>query len=187
MLRWFLLIPFAIAVAVLAACIGLMVAAAFSPELAQLIGNAGQSLFRMIWEMGMSGEDPSPVAKAVLSRVGMLMLAVTVFPVLLVAFICDIFRLPSGLLQVSATGALTALLPVAMLGLNRAPSGSEASILGGLFLVGVLAGTVYWAIAGRGAARARPLPATPQVLPPSLPAGVPSALPPTSPPPSSGS
>jgi hypothetical protein len=160
MLRWFLLIPFAIAVAVLAAFIGLMIAAAFSPELAQLIGNAGQSLFRMIWDMGMSGADPSPVATSVLARVGMLMLAVTVFPVLLVALICEIFRLPSGMIQMGGTGAFTALLPAAMLGLNRAPSGSEASILGGLFLVGVLAGTVYWAIAGRGAARRQLPPAT---------------------------
>ncbi len=184
MLRWFLLIPFAIAVAVLAAFIGLMIAAAFSPELVRLIGRAGTSLFRMIWELGMSGEDPSPLARAVLARAGMLMLAVMVFPVLLVALLCEIFRLPSGMLQVGATGALTALLPVAMLGLNRAPSGSEASILGGLFLVGVLAGVVYWGIAGRGAARLKPPVVPPVATPPNLPAVTAG---PTSPPPLSGS
>jgi hypothetical protein len=156
MLRWIIIIPFALLVAMFVALLGLMVAATLSPDLARLVGGAGESLFRMLWDMAASGDDPTPAAAAIFARLGLLLMAVMVFPALITALVSEIFKLPSGLVQMMMCGALTALLPMAMLGLNRAPSGSETSIMGGLFLVGVVAGAVYWAIAGRNARRTQP-------------------------------
>lgn len=151
MLRWLLLIPFAVLVAMGTGLIAIMIVSVASPEMAQLLGGGFVRLVDALFGLAESGLDPEPTALAAASLIGRLGLAIIVVPVLLVAIGSEIFRLRSGLIQSGLTGLLAALLPLALLGLMRAPSGAEMRVVGALYLVGAASGFVYWLIAGRDA------------------------------------
>ena len=61
--------------------------------------------------------------------------------------------LRSGLAQITGTGALAALLPLAMLQLGRSPTAAEGRVIAALFFTGAVIGLFYWLIAGRKAGR----------------------------------
>jgi hypothetical protein len=151
MLRWLLLIPFACLVAMGAGLFAMMVASVISAEIALLIGGGFERLLDALFGLAEIGVDPGPAAAAAFSLVGRLGLAIIVAPVALVAVFSELFRIRSGLIQSGLTGALATLLPLAMLGLSRAPTEGETRVIGALFLVGAATGFVYWVIAGRGA------------------------------------
>jgi hypothetical protein len=151
MLRWLLLIPFALLVAMGAGLFAMMVASVTSPSIALLVGGGFARLMDMLFGLAESGVDPGPAAEAAVTLLGQLGLAIIVAPVVLVAIGSELFRLRSGLIQSGLTGLLAALLPLAMLGLMRTPSGDELQVIAGLFLVGAATGFVYWLIAGRDA------------------------------------
>ncbi len=156
MLRWIVLIPFACLVAMASGVFFLGVASFASPAVAMLIGGGIERLVDILFGLAESGVDPAPAAQAAFALIARLGLAIIVAPVALVAVGSELFRLRSGLLQSGFTGLLTALLPLAMLRLSRAPSTAEIQIISGLFLVGAATGFVYWLIAGRGAGGERP-------------------------------
>ncbi len=151
MLRWLLLIPFALFVAMGAGIFAMMVASVASAEIALLIGGGFERLMEALFGLAESGVDPGPAAAAAFSLIGWLGLAIIVAPVILVALFSELFRLRSGLIQSGLTGVLATLLPLAMLQLSRAPTQAETRVIGALFLVGAATGFVYWLIAGRGA------------------------------------
>jgi hypothetical protein len=151
MLRWLLLIPFALLLAMGAGLLALMVAAAVSPEFALLIGGGVERLFATLFALAESGYDPTPMAQATVSLLGRLGFGMLVAPVLLVAIASEVFRLRSGLIQTGATGLLAALVPLGMLGLSRVPTLSETRVISALVLVGAVTGLVYWLVAGRSA------------------------------------
>ncbi|HEV7261315.1 MAG TPA: hypothetical protein VGN82_26285 [Bosea sp. (in: a-proteobacteria)] len=151
MLRWLLLIPFALVIAMAAGLIAMMVASVVSPGIALLIGGGFERLLDALFGLAESGIDPGPTAVAAFSLLGRLGFAIIVAPVVLVAVGSELFGLRSGLIQSGLTGLLAALLPLAMLGLSRTPTGAEVQIIGALVLVGAATGFVYWLIAGRGA------------------------------------
>jgi hypothetical protein len=151
MLRWLLLIPFALLFAIGAGMLALLVATAASPDLALLLGGGFERLMAAIFDQAASGFDPGPTAEAAFSLLGRLGFAILVAPVLLIAIGSELFRLKSGLIQSGLTGLLAALLPLAMLRLTRAPTAGEMQVIAALFLVGAASGFVYWLIAGRGA------------------------------------
>ncbi|MDU0342142.1 hypothetical protein [Bosea rubneri] len=159
MLRWLLLIPFALLFAIGAGMFALLIASVISPDLGLLIGGGFERLMAALFDMAAQGFDPGPAADAAFSLLGRLGFAILVAPVLLVAIGSELFRLRSGLIQSGLTGVLAALLPLAMLGLSRVPTVAELQIISALFLVGAATGFVYWVIAGRGAGGERADPA----------------------------
>ncbi|AOO79813.1 hypothetical protein [Bosea vaviloviae] len=158
MLRWLLLIPFALLVAMGAGLFAMLVASVVSPEIALLIGGGFQRLMEALFGLAESDIDPTPVAQAAFSLLGRLGMAIIVAPVVLVAVFSELFRLRSGLIQSGLTGLLATVMPLAMLRLSRAPSEAEMRVIGALFLIGAATGFVYWLIAGRGAGAARTVP-----------------------------
>lgn len=151
MLRWLLLIPFALLVAIACGMVALLVASIVSPDIGLLIGGGFERLIEALFDQAESGFDPGPTAEAAFALLGRLGFAIMVAPVVIVAIASELFRLRSGLIQSGLTGILAALLPLAMLRLARAPSAAEMQIIAALFLVGAATGFVYWLIAGRGA------------------------------------
>ncbi|RDJ20584.1 hypothetical protein DWF00_08060 [Bosea caraganae] len=160
MLRWLLLIPFALLVAMGAGLFALLIASVVSPDIALLIGGGFERLVWALLDQAGSGFDPGPTAEAAFTLLGRLGFAIMVAPVVIVAVASELFRLRSGLIQSGLTGLLAALLPLAMLRLARTPSPAELQIIAALFLVGAATGFVYWLIAGRGAGGERAAPAT---------------------------
>ena len=157
MLRWLLLIPFALLVAMGSGMFALLIASVVSPDIALLIGGGFERLLTALFAQAESGFDPGPTAEAAFTLLGRLGFAIMVAPVALVAIGSELFRIRSGLIQSGLTGMLAALLPLAMLRLSRAPTASETQIIAALFLVGAATGFVYWLIAGRGAGGERPV------------------------------
>lgn len=151
MLRWLLLIPFALVMAMAAGLMAMMVASVVSPGIALLLGGGFERLLDALFGLAESGYDPAPTAAAAFSLLGRLGFAIIVAPVVLVGVGSELFRLRSGLIQSGLTGLLSALLPLALLGLSRTPTGAEVQIIGALVLVGAATGFIYWLIAGRGA------------------------------------
>lgn len=151
MLRWLLLIPFAVMVAIACGMVALLVASIVSPDIALLIGGGFERLVWALFDQAEAGFDPGPTAEAAFTLLGRLGFAIMVAPVVLVAIASELFRIRSGLIQSGLTGLLAALLPLAMLRLARTPSAAEMQIVAALFLVGAATGFVYWLIAGRGA------------------------------------
>lgn len=158
MLRWLLLIPFALLIAIGAGLFALMLASVVSVDVAMMIGGGFDRLLDALFAMAEADIDPTPTAAAALSLVTRLGFAIVVAPVLIVALVAEVTRLRSGLIQSGLTGLLAAVLPLAMLSLSRAPSAAETRILGALFLVGAASGFVYWLIAGRSAGGERAVP-----------------------------
>lgn len=156
MLRWLLLIPFALLVAMGSGMFALLIASVVSPDIALLIGGGFERLLTALFAQAESGFDPGPTAEAAFTLLGRLGFAIMVAPAVLVAIGSELFRIRSGLIQSVLTGMLAALLPLAMLRLSRAPTASETQIIAALFLVGAATGFVYWLIAGRGAGGERP-------------------------------
>ncbi|WP_186419860.1 hypothetical protein [Bosea sp. CS1GBMeth4] len=151
MLRWLLLIPFALLFAVGAGLVALLVAGVASPDLGLLVGGGFERLMSTLFDQAERGFDPGPTAEAAFALLGRLGFAILVLPVVLVAVASELFRLRSGLIQSGLTGLLAALLPLAVLGMTRAPNAAEMQVVAALFLVGAATGFVYWLIAGRGA------------------------------------
>ncbi|CAD5282984.1 conserved membrane hypothetical protein [Bosea sp. 62] len=151
MLRWLLLIPFALLFAIGSGLVALMIAGVASPDLGLLIGGGFDRLLSALFDQAERGFDPGPTAEAAFALLGRLGFAILVLPVVLVAIGSELFRFRSGLIQSGLTGLLAAILPLAMLGMTRTPSAGEMQVVSALFLVGAATGFVYWLIAGRGA------------------------------------
>jgi hypothetical protein len=155
MLRLLIVIPFAIACAAFAALNMLGIATVVSPDFAALVRGAFELFFRLVWSQGMHGIDPTPAAVAATTGLGLILASILLAPALITAVVSEAFRNGSGMVQVTLAGVLTAALPMAIVGLNRLPTGGETRIAGGLFLIGAVAGAVYWLIAGRNAGRSQ--------------------------------
>jgi hypothetical protein len=151
LLRWLLLIPFALIIAMGAGTVALMILSVSSPEMAMLLGAGFGQLVDALFGMIDEGLDVQPTALAAVSLLSRLGLAIIVIPVASVAIGSELFRMRSGLVQSGLSGLLAAVLPLALLGLSRAPSGPEMRVIGALYLVGAASGFVYWLIAGRDA------------------------------------
>ncbi len=72
MLRWLLLIPFALLVAMGAGVFAMMVASVASAEIALLIGGGFERLLDALFGLAESGVDPGPAAAAAFSLIGRL-------------------------------------------------------------------------------------------------------------------
>jgi hypothetical protein len=159
MLKRLILIPFGLAFGALAAFVTLLLFIALVPELTQAVFGAAQALARGLFDM-LEIENAPDMALAsagmAAGRAGILALAVLVAPVSLVALLSELFGWRGWMAQSALGAALTIALPMALLSPARGLSGAETRIMLALGLVGIVAASVYWLIAGRGAGRDRP-------------------------------
>jgi hypothetical protein len=158
--RLLLIIPLALIIAIGAGGFFLMLATVVSPALAQMVFAAMNAFADTVFGLAFNGEDPSDLAIAASWQGFKLMAAILIMPVVITAIVSELFRVGSGLFQMTLSGVLASALPAAIIGLNRLPTSTETRVLAAFFLTGVVTGAVYWVIAGRGAAEAVTLPKT---------------------------
>ncbi|HZH50739.1 MAG TPA: hypothetical protein VEZ16_02540 [Microvirga sp.] len=153
MIRWLLLIPLALLIAIGASSFFLMVAAMIDPVMATLTGD---TLFVGFWafvDAVFSAEDPQPIVSEAFLAVGRLVFTLLVFPPLLVAVLSELLGMRSVVWYAGAVGVLTAAVPWILRGAARLGSPLELHVSLVLGLTGAVAGLVYWAIAGQSAGR----------------------------------
>jgi hypothetical protein len=163
MLKRLILIPFGLAFGVLAAFITLVLFVAVVPELTQAVFGALEAMARGLFRMLALDNAPETAvisAQTAAGQASLLALAVLVAPVCLVAVVAELFGWKSWMAQSALGGALTIALPMALLGPTRTLTGAETKIVLALGLVGVVAASIYWLIAGRGAGRTPSAPAS---------------------------
>jgi hypothetical protein len=156
MLKRLILIPFGLAFGMLAAFVTLVLFVALVPELTAAVFGAAQALARGLFDMlAIENAPESALASAEMAagRAGLLALAMLVAPVCLVALVAELFGWRGWVAQSALGAVLTIALPMALLAPARGLSGAETRIMLALGLVGVVAASVYWLIAGRGAGR----------------------------------
>lgn len=153
MIRYLLLIPFALLIAIGASSLFLLIASIVDPVMAVLTGDTLLVGFWAFVDEVFSAEDPGPIVVAAFEAVGRIVFTLLVFPPLLVAVLSEVIRARSGLWYAGATGVLTAAIPWILRGSARVGSPGELHVSFVLGLTGAVAGLVYWAIAGRDSGR----------------------------------
>lgn len=151
MIRWLLLIPFALLIAIGASGFFFLVASAVDPLMATL---TGETLFVGFWNLidaVFSSDDPGPIIEEAMLAVGRITFTLLVLPPLMIAVISEVLRMRSFLWHVLATGVLTAAVPWILRGAARVANSAELHVSVVLGLTGAVAGFVYWTIAGRDA------------------------------------
>jgi hypothetical protein len=148
MIRWLILIPFALLIAIGASGTFFLIASMVDPVMALLTGD---TLFVGFWSLidaVFAAEDPGPIVENAFLAVGRIMFTLLIFPPLLVAIVSEVLGMRSFLWHVIATGVLTAAVPWILRGQARIASPEELHVSFVLGLTGAVAGLVYWAIIG---------------------------------------
>ncbi|WP_262270291.1 MULTISPECIES: hypothetical protein [Microvirga] len=148
MIRWLLLIPFALLIAIGASGTFLLIASIVDPVMAVLTGD---TLFVGFWSLVdavFAAEDPGPIVEGALLTVGRIVFTLLVLPPLMVAVVSEVLGMRSLLWHALATGILTAAVPFILRGSARIASPAELHVSLVLGLTGAVAGLVYWAIIG---------------------------------------
>jgi hypothetical protein len=143
--------PLAVLIAWTMGGLFLMMATVASSALAQMVFGAVAALGDMASALAFDGQDPTPLVAAAGWQATKLIGAVLFLPVVITALASEMFRWPGLVAQMALTGGLAMLMPAAVLGLTRLPTGAETQVLAAFFLTGAVTGLVYWLIAGRGA------------------------------------
>lgn len=157
MMRW-LLIPFALLIAIGAGGFFLFLASIVDPVMATLTGETLFVGLSKFFDAIVSSDDPGLVVADVLSGIGRLIFTLLVFPALLVAIIGEVIRARGVIWYAGATGILTAAVPWILRGSAHVAAPGELHVSAVLGLTGAVTGLVYWLIAGRdtGAGRETP-------------------------------
>lgn len=156
MIRWLLLIPFALLIAIGASGTFFLIAAIVDPVMAMLTGD---TLFVGFWsfvDAMFAAEDPGPIVEDAFLAVGRIVFTLLVLPPLMIAVVSEVLGMRSLLWHTLATGVLTAAVPFILRGSARVASPDELHVSLVLGLTGAIAGLVYWAIIG-GRNAGRPL------------------------------
>ncbi|PVE24500.1 hypothetical protein DC522_10465 [Microvirga sp. KLBC 81] len=151
MIRWLLLIPFALLIAVGMSSLFFFIASMVDPLMATL---TGETLFVGFWNLVdavFSSDDPGPIVADAMLTVGRIMFTLLVLPPLVIAVISEVLKMRSLIWYALATGALTAAVPWILRGAARVQNPEELHVSAILGLTGAVAGFIYWAIAGRDA------------------------------------
>jgi hypothetical protein len=151
MIRWLLLIPFALLIAIGASSFFLMMASLVDPVMANL---TGETLFVGFWSFVdevFTADDPGPIVSEAFQAVGRIVFTLLVLPPLLIAVISEVLGMRSLVWYAGSMGVLTAAVPWILRGAARVGSPLELHVSLVLGLTGAVAGLVYWAIAGQGA------------------------------------
>ncbi|WP_114944272.1 hypothetical protein [Microvirga calopogonii] len=149
MIRWLILIPFALLIAIGASGTFFLIASVVDPVMAMLTGDTVFVGFWSLLDAVFSAEDPGPIVADAFLAVGRIVFTLLVFPPLFVAVISEVLGMRSLVWYALATGILTAAVPWILRGAARVGSPAELHVSLILGLTGAVAGFVYWAIAGR--------------------------------------
>lgn len=144
-----LIVPIGIgfaAIAALVCALAGMLTWGYDTGLALIAAATGVSIVKAM----MAGIDPSQVI-AFMALLCLLMLGLLVLPVTLVALVGELFRIGTWMPYAFGTGGAFVLIPVIFRG-DPATHDWPANATLGFLATGIVAGTVYWLIAGRGAA-----------------------------------
>lgn len=145
-----LIVPIGIGFAAIAAVIVGLVGAivwGYGSSMASIAAATGISIIMA----ASTGADPNEVAAFVM-LLWLVAAGMVVVPIALVAVIGEMFGLGSFIVYAFGTGAAFAAVPVLFPG-DPATHGWPAIAPLGFLATGIVAGSVYWLIAGRGAAR----------------------------------
>jgi threonine/homoserine efflux transporter RhtA len=148
MIRWLLLIPFALLIAIGASGTFFLIATIVDPVMAVLTGD---TLFVGLWSLMdavFAAEDPGPIVEGAFLAVGRIVFTLLVLPPLMIAIISEVLGMRSLLWHALATGILTAAVPFILRASARIASPAELHVSVVLGLTGAVAGLVYWAIIG---------------------------------------
>jgi hypothetical protein len=151
MIRWLILIPFALLVAIGMSSALFLVASMVDPLMAAL---TGETLFVGFWNLVdavFSSGDPGPIVADAMLTVGRIVFTLLVLPPLVIAVISEVLKIRSLVWYALATGVLTAAVPWILRGAARVANPAELHVSAILGLTGAVAGFIYWAIAGRDA------------------------------------
>ncbi|MBB4041303.1 hypothetical protein GGR34_002973 [Microvirga flocculans] len=148
MIRWLLLIPFALLIAIGASGTFFLVASIVDPVMNMLTGDTVFVGFWSLLDAIFSAEDPGPIVEDAFLAVGRIMFTLLIFPPLLVAVVSEVFGMRSLLWHTLATAVLTAAVPWILRGSARIATPQELHVSFVLGLTGAVAGLVYWAIIG---------------------------------------
>jgi hypothetical protein len=151
MIRWLLLIPFALVIAIGASSFFFLIATIVDPVMAVLTGDTLFVGFWSLFDAVFASENPEPIMEDALLAVGRLIFTLLILPPLLIAVISEVIGMRSLLWHALATGVLTAAVPWILRGDARVANPAELHVSLVLGLTGAVAGFVYWAIAGRDA------------------------------------
>ncbi|WP_201834362.1 hypothetical protein [Microvirga zambiensis] len=160
MIRWLLLIPFALIIAIGVSGTFFLIASIVDPVMATLTGD---TLFVGFWSLIdaiFAADDPTPIVEDAFLAVGRILFTLLIFPLLLIALVSEVLGMRSLLWHALATGVLTAAVPWILRGAARVGTPAELHVTLVLGLTGAVAGLVYWAIAG-GREPRRPEPHAP--------------------------
>ncbi|MGO4706669.1 hypothetical protein AB4072_12945 [Microvirga sp. 2MCAF38] len=158
MLRWLLLIPFALLVAIGASGFFLFLACIVDPTMATLTGDTVFAGFWSLMDDIFSSDDPEPIIRQAFEVMGRLVFTLLVFPPLLVAIVSEVVKAKSLVWHVCATAILTAAVPWILRGSIRVATPAELHVSAVLGLTGAVAGLIYWLIAGRDSGGERQAP-----------------------------
>jgi len=148
MIRWLLLIPFALLIAIGASGTFFLIATIVDPVMAVLTGDTLLVGFWSLVDAIFAAEDPGPIVEDAFLAVGRIVFTLLVFPPLMIAVISEVLGMRSLLWHALATGILTAAVPFILRGSARVASSAELHVSVVLGLTGAVAGLVYWAIIG---------------------------------------
>jgi hypothetical protein len=151
MIRWLIVIPFALIVAIGAGTTFFLVASIIDPVMANLTGNALLVGFWSLMDAVDGVDDPGPVVEGAIAGLGKLSFMILVAPPVLVALIGEVIGLRSLFWHAGATAILTGAVPWILRGSARVASPAELHVAAVLALTGAVAGLFYWLIAGRNA------------------------------------
>ncbi|WP_262030345.1 hypothetical protein [Microvirga sp. Mcv34] len=157
MIRWLLLIPFALLIAIGASGTFLLIASIVDPVMNMLTGDTVFVGFWSLLDAVFSADDPGPVVTDAFLAVGRIVFTLLVFPPLMIAIVSEVLGMRSLLWYTLATGILTAAVPWILRGAARVGSPAELHVSLVLGLTGAVAGLVYWAIVGRNSDRPVPI------------------------------
>jgi hypothetical protein len=162
-----LIVPIGIGFAAVAAFIAGIAGMLSWGQEAGLVGLAAATGLSIV-ELTTQGVDPGEIATA-LAMLWLFLVGLVLVPITIVALAGELFGITSWMAYAFGTGGAFVLVPVLLRGDAAAGQTWPANALLGFLATGIIAGTVYWLIAGRGAA------ASPRVAAPG-PASGPSRL-----------
>jgi hypothetical protein len=148
-----LIVPIGIGFAVIAALVGGiagMLTWNHDPGLAMIAAATGVSMV----DFALSGGDPGKII-AFLGLLGLLILCLILIPIIIVALIGELFRIDGWTAYAFGMGGAFLLVPTIFRG-DPATHDWPANATLGFFATGIIAGTIYWLVAGRGAGRKHP-------------------------------
>ncbi|MBX9741837.1 MAG: hypothetical protein K2X62_17305 [Beijerinckiaceae bacterium] len=151
---------FGLACASAAALVFLPLATLFDPFVRAAAGGMSPEHWMDIFAAILSADAPDETLAAMFHLVWTIVMLICVLPITIVALVGAVGKAQAYLFYAGATGVLAAAMPwIVRAGKMNERSASitagESHIALILFLTGVVAGTIYWLIAGRGAAGPR--------------------------------